>query len=129
MQNSLREQVRERAKNCCEYCQLRQMDEPYSTYQIEHIIAKQHGGSYVFDNLALACSHCNLHKGPNLAGIDPLTEQIVPLFHPRIHLWSEHFEWLGTDIFGRTDCGRATVRVLLMNADVRRTLRRILKHG
>jgi hypothetical protein len=31
------------------------------------------GGSDDPDNLALACHHCNLHKGPNLAGVDPRT--------------------------------------------------------
>ena len=127
MQSTLRNQVRERAGHQCEYCQLRQVDEPYSAFQIEHVIARQHGGSDEFGNLALACPHCNLHKGPNLAGIDPLTDLIVPLFHPRLQTWSEHFEWVGADIAGKTECGRATVRVLMMNADLRRALRCVNK--
>ena len=41
--------------------------------------------------LALACHHCNLHKGPNLTAIDPESQQIVSLFHPRQNDWTEHF--------------------------------------
>ena len=44
-------------------------------------------------NLALACSHCNLHKGPNLAGIDPVGKKIEPLYHPRTQPWNDHFEF------------------------------------
>src|SRR5580692_12396034 len=41
-------------------------------FHIEHIIARQHGGSTGLDNLAFACWTCNLKKGPNLSGIDPV---------------------------------------------------------
>ena len=35
------------------------------------------------DNLALACHRCNLHKGPNLSGIDPLTgDPVSPAARP-----------------------------------------------
>jgi HNH endonuclease len=119
--------VRDRARNCCEYCQTRQDDEPFFAYQIEHIIAIQHGGSDDETNLALACSHCNRHKGPNLAGIDPLTGEIEPLFHPRRQVWADHFEVSGLLIDGKTPCGRATVRVLAMNANSRVSLRQDLR--
>ena len=111
--------VRERAEDRCEYCRTRQADEPFITYQTEHVSAIQHGGGDEEDNLALACSHCNLHKGPNLAGIDPLTDAIEPLFHPRRQPWDEHFEFQGPLVAGKTPCGRATVRVLAMNAEAR----------
>jgi hypothetical protein len=126
---AIRRRIRERADDRCEYCRTRQDDEPFISYQIEHIIAVQHGGSDSEDNLALACSHCNLHKGPNLAGIDPLTERIEPLFHTRRQVWSEHFENRSTTIVGLTPCGRATVRVLAMNDDVRIDLRSEVKGG
>lgn len=87
----------------------------------------QHGGGDEEDNLALACSHCNLHKGPNLTGIDPDTGTIEPLFHPRRQTWAEHFELRGAVIEGKTPCGRATVRVLAMNAETRVDLRRELQ--
>lgn len=50
-----RRQVRERAGDRCEYCRIRQADEPFVTYQIEHVIPKQHGGTDDAGNLALAC--------------------------------------------------------------------------
>jgi 5-methylcytosine-specific restriction endonuclease McrA len=40
-------------------------------HHIEQVIARQPGGSDEIDNLALACHRCNLHKGPNLTGVDP----------------------------------------------------------
>lgn len=71
-------------------------------------------------NLAIACSRCNLHKGPNLAGIDPLSEALVRLFNPRIDVWTEHFhQALNGEIMGMSDIGRTTVCVLDMN-DTRR---------
>jgi hypothetical protein len=33
--------VRDRARNCCEYCRLRQEDERYLRFHIEHIIARK----------------------------------------------------------------------------------------
>jgi len=47
------------------------------------------------ENLALACCFCNRYKGPNLAGIDPESREVAFLFHPRTHLWVEHFAWDG----------------------------------
>ena len=63
----MKARVRLRADYRCEYCGTRQVDEPFFAYQIEHIIAKQHGGSNDEVNLALACSHfligCNRVSG------------------------------------------------------------------
>jgi 5-methylcytosine-specific restriction endonuclease McrA len=115
--------VRDRAGNRCEYCQLHQDDSPLATLHIEHVIAKKHGGSDDSANLALACIDCNLHKGPNLTGIDPETEKITPLFHPRRERWDDHFEWRGPEIIGKTATGRTTVRVLDVNSDDQLTLR------
>lgn len=116
--------IRERAEDRCEYCRTRQEDEPFLTYQVEHIVALKHGGGHEEGNLALACSHCNLHKGPNLAGIDPDTGSVEPLFNPRQQRWSDHFAFSGCEILGTSPCGRATVRVLAMNASARMDLRR-----
>ena len=118
MDAATRDLVRLRADNRCEYCLLRQ---EYSelTHHLEHIVSKQHGGSDDADNLALACHRCNLRKGPNLTGIDPLTGEVVALFHPRREQWTEHFLVQGIRIEGITAGGRATVQVLAMN-DARR---------
>ena len=109
--------VRGRAGNCCEYCGLPQSAVSLATFHVEHVRAQQHGGSDDPNNLALACQHCNLHKGPNLTGIDPETDQIVPLFNPRQDAHSEHFAVRGIFIVGLTPSGRATVNVLAMNSD------------
>lgn len=126
MDAALREVVRLRAADCCEYCRLHQDQEPFFTFQIEHIIAKQHGGPDTAGNLAWACHHCNLHKGPNLSGIDPETGKMVRLFHPRKHKWDRHFRWDGAILVGRTPIGRATVAVLGINLPNRLALREAL---
>ena len=81
MNRDLARKVRERAAECCEYCRIPQFSLPLP-FQIDRIIAGQHHGETRLTNLALACPHCNRYKGPNIAGMDPLTGQIVRLFHP-----------------------------------------------
>lgn len=120
---AIRRLVRDRADNRCEYCHAHQDGEPFVRYQIEHVMPRQHGGTDDEANLALACSHCNLHKGPNLTGVDPLTGTIERLFNPRQQLWDDHFEFVGDLVAGKTPSGRTTVRVLDMNSEVRIELR------
>ncbi len=83
MDASVRALVRRPAGNRCEYCLLRQEHLPFSTFQIEHIVARKHGGNEEPGNLALACDRCNSHKGANLTGVDPETGDITELFNPR----------------------------------------------
>ena len=54
MDERLRQTVRERADHRCEYCCLRQEAEPFFAYHVEHIVARQHGGTDDNANLALA---------------------------------------------------------------------------
>ncbi|MHB1426877.1 MAG: HNH endonuclease [Gemmataceae bacterium] len=126
MDESTRELVRRRAGQRCEYCQLHEEDDPFFTFHIEHIIAQQHGGTDSPSNLALACHQDNLHKGPNLTGIDPVSKKLTRLFNPRRHKWSRHFRWDGPILVGRTAIGRTTVAVLGMNLPHRITLRKAL---
>ena len=129
MDATTRDLVRLRAGERCEYCRLHQ-EHSELVHHVEHIVAKQHGGSDDPDNLALACHRCNLQKGPNLTGIDPLTQQVVSLFHPRRDRWSDHFVFKGALIAGITVIGRATVQVLAMNDARRLEVRKeILKHA
>jgi hypothetical protein len=121
--------VRHRAANRCEYCRLPQAAFRRG-FHTEHIVARQHGGSTSLNNLAFACWSCNLKKGPNLSGIDPETGEITALFHPRKDDWSEHFTAhigtlvpLGVEIRGLTPVGRATVRVLGLNEEMRQMVR------
>jgi hypothetical protein len=105
----------ERADSRCEYCRI-----PHPQYklpfQIDHIIARQHGGETIDQNLALACFHCNRFKGPNIAGLDPQSKKLVPLFNPRTDVWQEHFTFEEAYIRGTTSIGRATIQVLAVNA-------------
>lgn len=57
--------IRDRAKDLCEYCRLpaRFAELPM---QIDHVVARKHGGSTIDDNLALACFYCNSYKGSNV---------------------------------------------------------------
>jgi 5-methylcytosine-specific restriction endonuclease McrA len=118
-----RTHVRERAQSACEYCRLHQDDSPLAALHVEHIIPKVHGGTDELDNLALARIDCNLHKGTNLTGIDPQTNEVTELFHPRRQLWNEHFAWQGIYLVGRTATGRTTIRVLNMNSEDQIALR------
>ena len=125
MDQAIRQFVRERAKDRCEYCQLPQHAVD-GTFHVEHIIAKQHGGKDDLFNLAWCCDRCNFSKGPNLACIDAKTDQVVLLFHPRRDVWSDHFALQGPLIVGLTPTGRAVVSLLQMNAPRRRNLRSLL---
>lgn len=126
MPQSLRQLVRERAGCRCEYCHLPDFAAPASAFHTEHVIAKQHGGTDAPDNRCWSCHRCNLHKGPNLSGRDPLTGHVVRLFDPRRQSWARHFEWFGAVLAGRTQTGRATVAVLNINDPKRVELRQML---
>jgi hypothetical protein len=82
---------------------------------VDHVIADQHEGGDDESNLALACAHCNLHKGPNIAGRDPLTRELTRLFNPRRDRWREHFAWQEASLIGLTPVGRTTIQVLAIN--------------
>jgi len=121
-----RMEVRQRANSRCEYCMLPE-EASEVAFHIEHICAKQHGGSDDLSNLALACDRCNFSKGPNLSSVDSETDEIVTLFHPRQDEWSKHFAIQKAAIVGLTSCGRATANLLQMNTPKRVQLRAVLK--
>ena len=121
MDAALRAFVWERAGGRCEYCRLHQDDYEYKTFHVEHIIAKQHGGSDDPETLCLACSECNWAKGTNLAGL--LDGKLYPLFNPRKQNWNRHFRWEQTTLVGKTKTGIVTVQVLNMNNASRLMLR------
>jgi hypothetical protein len=91
--------------------------------QVEHVRPKKHGGDDSLENLALACNRCNLSKGPNLSGIDPVAGGVVVLFNPRVQRWEDHFAYRVAHIEGLTPIGRTTVEVLNMNERHRVQLR------
>lgn len=126
MNAALIRQVWQRADARCEYCHM-----PAAFYlapfHIDHVIARQHGGLVEPENLALACIHCNRFKGPNIAGADPDSGEIVRLFHPRRDRWSDHFVWDGPELKGSTAIGRVTIAVLFINDPELIVLRRALQ--
>ena len=115
---TVRRQVYERARDCCEYCQTarRLIGMPLV---IDHIIPLSRGGTNEFNNLAAACYRCNEYKGARTHGVDPATNELAPLFNPRIHIRRDHQHWIngGTYIIGITPIGRATVLTLRLNND------------
>lgn len=125
MTKAVAQLIRDRAGNRCEYCRV-----PQSAYVqrfcVDHVIAKQHGGPDGPDNLAFCCPDCNLHKGPNIASRDPLTNALVALFDPRRDRWDDHFAFDGPTIVASTAVGRATVRVLNLNSVARLAVRESL---
>ncbi len=127
MDKALEELVWSRAGGRCEYCWMPQAFDPIG-FQIDHIIALQHQGPTAEQNLALACYTCNHHKGPNIAGFDPVADQTIPLFNPRRDNWQQHFRWQGPQLQGLTPTGRVTVHVLAINRASRVALRRALIH-
>lgn len=123
----MQEEVRGRAGNACEYCRLPAAVHP-TPFEIEHIIARQHGGATELPNLALSCLRCNRRKGTNIAGLARVGSRsvLVPLFHPRRHKWSRHFRWKGPYLIGRTTVGRVTVELLAINDPLRVAVREAL---
>lgn len=115
---SLRQAVEQRANRRCEYCRS-SLSFTTESFAAEHILPVSRGGATHLDNLALSCSGCNGRKYDKVEGFDPITEQLVPLFHPRLHDWNEHFGWNEdyTRIVGKTPTGRATVKTLGMNRE------------
>ena len=110
----LRRLVVARARRRCEYCGIREED-TYFGCEVDHIISEKHGGSTDEANLAFACVVCNRAKGSDIA---TLAEDgaVVELFHPRRHAWNDHFSIEGARIIGLTRIGRATERLLKLNA-------------
>ncbi len=122
MDRALEDRVRARAGDQCEYCRMPQQYDAIP-FEIDHITAGHHGGKTVAANLCLACFADNRYKGPNIAGIDPKTQKVTPLFHPRRQKWERHFRWDGAQLVGRTAVGRTTIAVLKINHPRRVCLR------
>ena len=114
MTKGIEEGVRRRAGHRCEYCHQPEAVSK-ARHQIDHIIARQHDGSDDPSDRALSCIHCDRHKGPNIARFDPLTGDLVRLYHPRSAIWQTNFTWEDAHLLGLTAVGRTTVRVLAIN--------------
>jgi 5-methylcytosine-specific restriction endonuclease McrA len=123
---SLRARVANQARHRCGYCLTTELLIG-APMEIEHLIPSALGGLTEESNLWLACSLCNEHKGVRVIAPDPLSDEFVPLFNPRLHAWDEHFVW-SVDcerMIGKTSIGRATVAALRLNRPLLVRSRRI----
>ena len=117
--------VARRAKYCCEYCRLHQTY-LFLSFEIDHIISLKHGGGNELSNLAYACPHCNQHKGSDLTTFLNDYDDIVLLFNPRKHEWSEHFEAINGEIIAKSRIGEASIKIFKFNEPDLLILRSIL---
>lgn len=85
-----RRTVVERDGDRCEYCKTPAQFAP-DALTVDHIVPAGRGGSSAPDNLALACQGCNNRKYTRIAARDPVSDRLVPLFHPRRHRRPERF--------------------------------------
>src|SRR5689334_24417504 len=95
-----------------------------ATFHIKHVVPRSRGGSSIPENLAWACSGCNLHKADRVEAADPSSGKALPLFNPRTDRWSDHFRWDGFEIAALTPRARATVAALELNHPRRVQIRR-----
>ena len=114
--DSIRQQVRQRAAQLCEYCHASEQWQ-YVLFTVDHIVPLAQGGEDTPDNLALACFHCNRRKSAKTTAIEPQSGVEVALFNPRQNTWSEHFIWSSDklSVIGLTLTGQATVAALDLN--------------
>jgi hypothetical protein len=125
MAKSRRQQVIDRAAECCEYCRLPQALD-VQPFQLDHIRAQKHHGPTALSNLAWSCLSWNSYKGSDVSAYDPDTDRLSPLFNPRTQDWDEHFEWNGPELVGKSVFGRATIALLRINSPDRVEQRRLL---
>jgi hypothetical protein len=129
----LRSIIAQRADGRCEYCRCPESFAPQA-FSIDHILPQSAEGETDLENLALACQGCNSHKYDKTHGFDPVSRELVSLFHPRKQAWSQHFSWTHDFLFivSLTPTGRATVETLQLNrqnvVNVRMVLYTIGKH-
>ncbi len=106
----IRSQVRDRARDCCEYCG-HPATFSCAPFVCEHVLPRALGGGSTAAELAWACPACNGHKYAKTRARDPRTGRTVPLFNPRRQRWSRHFAWRrppasrGTHRHGPCDSG------------------------
>ena len=112
----LKATVRAEFRNCCAYCQTPE-GLTTTTFEIEHIVPLSAGGKTEVSNLCLACPTCNRNKSNLQTALDFEDGHIVPLFHPNLQNWEDHFSWSNefSEIIGQTAIGRATITLLRVN--------------
>ena len=128
--DAIRAEVIGLARGLCEYCRC---PERYSStsFSIEHITPRTKGGTDEVSNLAFACQGCNNRKFIATTHADPISGEVVPLFHPRQGTWEEHFAWSADhlELVGITAVGRASIARMSLNRANVVELRRVLANA
>jgi len=122
---SLRQATAARADFRCEYCHVREAVSFYR-FHLEYIKSRKHGGATISENIAYSCPECNAHKGTDIGTFTDNDEYLIRFFNPRKDRWSEHFEIDDAGIFGTTEIGKATEKILRFNDTERLIYRRQL---
>ena len=110
------------------YCLVHEVD-VYHGCEVDHIRSVKHGGLMVEENLALACFHCNRHKGTDLGSVSARTGTLVRFYNPRTDRWKEHFYRSENRIETLTDIGEVTARLLEFNHPERVAFRKFLSEA
>jgi hypothetical protein len=114
----VRKSVAIRADFRCEYCLIHEEDS-YISFQIDHIISIKHGGGDNLENLAYSCAPCNRAKGTDIGTVLLPGKEFVRLFNPREDRWKDHLKLLGAEIIALSAIGKATIKVLDLNNELR----------
>jgi hypothetical protein len=116
------------SKDYCEYCII---PAAFATdfYSFDHIIPVCKNGESVLENLARSCSICNGLKQGKTTHLDPFSQQICRLYHPRQDNWDDHFQWSIDELqlIGKTAIGNTTIALLQLNRSNAINLRKLLK--
>jgi 5-methylcytosine-specific restriction endonuclease McrA len=76
----LRLRIAEEASHRCGYC-LTQEILVGAPMEVDHLVPEALGGRTEAENLWLACSLCNDHKGDRIAALEPETGEVVRELH------------------------------------------------
>jgi hypothetical protein len=125
MNERVRDRVRQRAGDRCEYCQMPQSG-TVLPHEADHIRSQKHGGPTTLGNLCWACALCNSYKGSDVSAFPPGSDHFVRLFDPRSDAWDDHFFWEEAVLHGKTPIGSATIALLRVNRPERIEHRRLL---
>jgi hypothetical protein len=90
-------------------------------FHVDHIIPRTKAPHLILDpeNLVWACLRCNGTKGEYDMAIDPVSQKVVPLFHPKRQKWFSRFRGTSDGKIHRRDAvGRGTTDRLEFNAEV-----------
>ncbi len=111
---ALRRAVIGRAESVCEYCLIHE-DDTFFGCHVDHVISEKHGGLTQADDLALACTFCNLHKGSDIASLSS-AGVLTRFFNPRTDGWAQHFALADLVIEPLTAIGEVTARIFQFNS-------------